>query len=315
MAQNIFLKPFYFIRHYRFKTTVIDGKSIANKILKDLKVAVQEHTDKKHRAPTLTAIIVGDDPSSKIYVKNKVKTAHFVGIKTEVLNFPDSISETKLIKTIQVLNSTKEVDSVLLQLPLPSHINPNIYELISPEKDVDGFTSANFGKFCLDKETIIPCTVLAVQKILQEINIDFTGKNALICGRSKHVGLPIAMLLHSNFKNAVKGFNANTIICHRFTPVDQLTKFCQNADVVITATGVPSLIRGYMVKKGSVIIDVGISRIIDPQSLKNKIVGDVNFEEVKEVAGFLTPVPGGVGPLTVAMLLQNTFTIARKRNP
>ncbi|XP_065218862.1 bifunctional methylenetetrahydrofolate dehydrogenase/cyclohydrolase, mitochondrial [Planococcus citri] len=296
----------------RHKATVIDGKSVANKILDNLRNEVETFKYHSKRIPHLKVLLVGDDPASASYVKNKTIAAKVVGIETETVKFAPDIPEETLINTIDHFNRDDNVDAILLQLPLPAKFNKAICQKISPEKDVDGFTFPNFGKFCLQMDSFVPCTALAIQYLLHESGIDITGKNAVICGRSKHVGLPIALILQSDYEPKI-GNGANVTICHTHTPKEQTVEFCRNADILISATGVPSLIRGHMIKQGAFVIDVGISRITDPITSKTKLVGDVNFEEAVQVAGYLTPVPGGVGPLTVAMLMKNTITAAKRR--
>lgn len=203
------------------------------------------------------------------------------------------------------------MDGILVQLPLPGHINERkICNAVSCDKDVDGFNEKNVGRLCLDMNTLIPCTPLGVQLLLQRIGIEIKGKNAVVVGRSKNVGMPISMLLHADGKNETDAMDATVTICHRYTPAADLKHYCQSADVIVSATGVPGLIRGDMVKPGACVIDVGLTRVQDPVTGKNKLVGDVVFDEVKEVAGFITPVPGGVGPMTVAMLMKNTIIAA-----
>lgn len=187
-----------------------------------------------------------------------------------------------------------------------------ICNFVSCDKDVDGFNEKNVGRLCLDMNTLIPCTPLGVQELLKRTDVETFGKHAVVVGRSKNVGMPIMMLLHADGRNDTCAMDATVTICHRFTPPDQLKSFCLMADIIVTATGVPNLIRADMVKPGATIIDVGITRVFDEKTRKNKLVGDVDFDEVKKVAGKITPVPGGVGPMTVAMLMRNTFVASKK---
>lgn len=229
------------------------------------------------------------------------------------------------------MNKDETVDGILVQLPLPSHINERkICNAVSYEKDVDGFNECNMGRMCLDMKSMIPCTPLGVIELLRRVGIKTYGKNAVVIGRSKNVGMPIAMLLHADGRNETGGMDATVTICHRFTPEEELKKHCKLADIIISATGVPRLIRGNMIKPGACVIDIGITRITDEVTGKTKLVGDVDFEgkflriyvspvdiffvsfeEVRKVAGYITPVPGGVGPMTVAMLMSNTVAAAK----
>uniref|UniRef100_A0A2M4BW30 methenyltetrahydrofolate cyclohydrolase n=1 Tax=Anopheles marajoara TaxID=58244 RepID=A0A2M4BW30_9DIPT len=276
---------------------LIDGKQIAADIRCELRQQVSSWIAQGNRAPQLTAILIGDDPASATYVNNKMKAAEDVGIKSVTETYGNEITEEELINRIHHLNEDDAVDGILVQLPIPGHINER--------------------RLCLDMNTLIPCTPLGVQELLKRANIETFGKNAVVVGRSKNVGMPIAMLLHADGRNDTCAMDATVTICHRFTPPDELKRFCRSADIIITATGVPGLIKADMIKKGATIIDVGITKVINPATGKTKLVGDVDFEEVCKVAGYITPVPGGVGPMTVAMLMKNTFiaatNLAKKR--
>lgn len=291
---------------------LIDGKKIANEIQEELKKEILKWCDAGNRAPQLTAVLVGEDPASDTYVKNKMKAAQNVGIDSITIKIPADISENELLQRIEELNNDHSIDGILIQLPLPQHINErNICNAVSARKDVDGFHVENIGKFCSDMNSFIPCTPLGVQELIKRSGIETFGKNAVVVGRSKNVGMPMAMLLHADGRNETHAMDATTTICHRFTPPEQLAMFCKTADIIVTATGVPGLIKADMIKPGAAVIDVGITRIQDPVTGKNKLVGDVDFDAAKEVAGYITPVPGGVGPMTVAMLMKNTFKAAK----
>uniref|UniRef100_A0A2M4BVC8 methenyltetrahydrofolate cyclohydrolase n=1 Tax=Anopheles marajoara TaxID=58244 RepID=A0A2M4BVC8_9DIPT len=297
---------------------LIDGKQIAADIRCELRQQVSSWIAQGNRAPQLTAILIGDDPASATYVNNKMKAAEDVGIKSVTETYGNEITEEELINRIHHLNEDDAVDGILVQLPIPGHINERkVCNSVSCDKDVDGFNERNVGRLCLDMNTLIPCTPLGVQELLKRANIETFGKNAVVVGRSKNVGMPIAMLLHADGRNDTCAMDATVTICHRFTPPDELKRFCRSADIIITATGVPGLIKADMIKKGATIIDVGITKVINPATGKTKLVGDVDFEEVCKVAGYITPVPGGVGPMTVAMLMKNTFiaatNLAKKR--
>uniref|UniRef100_A0A336LQF1 CSON000968 protein n=1 Tax=Culicoides sonorensis TaxID=179676 RepID=A0A336LQF1_CULSO len=296
---------------YSKMAKIIDGKRIAQEIRGELKQKVTEWVAQGHRPPQLTAILVGEDTASQTYVRNKMQAAKEVGIASQTINLPTTITEDELLDKINELNDSDLVDGILVQLPLPNHINERrICNSVSCEKDVDGFNEKNVGRLCLDMNTLIPCTPLGVQELIKRENIETFGKNVVVVGRSKNVGMPIAMLMHADGRNDTSAMDATVTICHRFTPPEQLAVFCRLADIVITATGVPGLIKADMIKPGACVIDVGITRITDEHG-KAKLVGDADFDNVRKVAGHITPVPGGVGPMTVAMLMKNTFIAAK----
>jgi methylenetetrahydrofolate dehydrogenase(NAD+) / 5,10-methenyltetrahydrofolate cyclohydrolase len=222
-----------------------------------------------------------------------LKAAQDVGITSITKQLPSAISESELMSILDDLNKDEEVDGILVQLPLPEHIDERkVCNFVSCEKDVDGFNEKNVGRLCLDMNTLIPCTPLGVQELIKRSQIETFGKHAVVVGRSKNVGMPIMMLLHADGRHDTCAMDATVTICHRFTPPDQLKKFCKMADIIVCATGVPGLIRADMVKPGAAIIDVGLTRIKDEKTGKGKLVGDVDFDEVKKVAGLITPVPG-----------------------
>ncbi|XP_055705351.1 bifunctional methylenetetrahydrofolate dehydrogenase/cyclohydrolase, mitochondrial isoform X1 [Phlebotomus papatasi] len=291
---------------------LIDGLQISKQIREELRGQVEEWVKEGNRKPQLTAVLIGEDPASQTYVKNKMKAAAEVGIESTTRNLPDTISEEELLEIIDELNQSDKVDGILVQLPLPHHIHERrICNAVSCDKDVDGFNEKNVGRLCLDMNTLIPCTPLGVQELLKRTGIETFGKNAVVVGRSKNVGMPISMLLHADGRNDTDAMDATVTICHRFTPPEELARFCKSADIIVSATGVPGLIRADMVKPGACVIDVGITRIKDDITGKTRLVGDVDFEEVRKVAGHITPVPGGVGPMTVAMLMKNTIIAAK----
>lgn len=254
-------------------------------------------------------MIKGDNHS---HLPLPIQAAEDVRIDSVTKRLPATVTESELLALIEELNEDAQVDGILVQLPLPGHINERrICNAVCCDKDVDGFNEKNVGRLCLDMNTLIPCTPLGVQLLLQRTGIETYGKNAVVVGRSKNVGMPISMLLHADGKNETSAMDATVTICHRYTPPADLKHFCLSADIIVTATGVPGLIRGDMVKPGACVIDVGLTRVMDPVTGKNKLVGDVVFDEVKDVAGYITPVPGGVGPMTVAMLMKNTIIAAK----
>lgn len=292
---------------------LIDGKAIAQQIRSELKNEVESLIAQGHRAPCLIAILVGEDVASQTYVRNKMLAAAEVGIKSETKHLPTTTTENELIHVIDELNNDENVDGILVQLPVPDHINERrICNAVLYEKDVDGFNERNVGRMCLDMNSMIPATPLGVIELIRRCGIETFGKSAVVVGRSKNVGMPIAMLLHADGRHKTNAMDATVTICHRYTPPKELAKYCQLADIIVTATGVPGLIRKEMVKPGACVIDVGITRVTDSVTGRSKLVGDVDFDEVRQVAGHITPVPGGVGPMTVAMLMHNTIKAAKR---
>lgn len=279
---------------------IIDGKKIADDIQQELKTKIQSYSNRK---PCLAVILVGNHPPSQIYVNRKTQACESIGIRSIKKLLPETISQTDLIKEIELLNHDDNVDGILVQLPLPPHINPfPITHCISPDKDVDGFHPLNVGKMFLgETDGFFPCTPLGIKVLIDRTGIELAGKQALVIGRSNIVGKPTAaLLLQSNH-----GGNATVTVAHRYSK--NLKQLCLLADIMIVAIGQPKFITADMVKKGAVIIDVGINKIDDASKKSGyDIVGDVDFERVKNVCSFITPVPGGVGPMTIAMLLHNT---------
>ncbi|MFW6035265.1 MAG: bifunctional methylenetetrahydrofolate dehydrogenase/methenyltetrahydrofolate cyclohydrolase FolD [Halothermotrichaceae bacterium] len=279
--------------------SIIDGKKTAGMIRKELKEEV-EILKKKGREPGLAVILVGDDPASETYVKFKERAAKEVGILSEIIRLKGDTSQEELLKKIDELNLDDRIDGILVQLPLPDHIDERfIIESIEPSKDVDGFHPVNTGRLFSgqkDKLRFEACTPLGIIELLEREEIEIDGKKVVIVGRSNIVGKPIAHLLLDK--------NATITICHSHTA--DLKQETLQADILIAAAGVPEIIKGDMVKKDAVVIDVGINRV------NGKLVGDVDFEAVKKKASYITPVPGGVGPMTIAMLLQNTVKSCKK---
>ena len=267
---------------------IIDGKKIADKILNELKSKIKNSKQK----PGLALVLIGNNPASEIYVNFKEKTCKEVGFYCERFNLDKNISELDLLKLINDLNQKPNLHGLLVQLPLPKHINEHlITNSILPHKDVDGFTSLSLGNLMSENTILAPATARAVLHLIESAGTGIEGKNAVVVGRSNIVGKPVAMMLLEK--------NATVTICHSRTK--NLAEHTRKADILVVAVGKPRLITKDMVKENAVVIDVGINRVY------NKIVGDVDFENVKEVAGFITPVPGGVGPMTIAMLLDNTL--------
>ncbi|MFN3874195.1 MAG: bifunctional methylenetetrahydrofolate dehydrogenase/methenyltetrahydrofolate cyclohydrolase FolD [Ignavibacterium sp.] len=282
---------------------LIDGKKIASDIRKELKEKIDKLRAEGRNVPGLVAIIVGDNPASQIYVASKSKACEEIGMRTKVEKFPVKFQEKELIEVIEKYNSDKDYHGILVQLPLPKHINENkIIEAISPKKDVDGFHPMSVGNLVIGKETFVSCTPAGIQELLKRYYINTRGKHVVVVGRSNIVGKPIAnlMLQKNDYANSI------VTVCH--SAASDLSYYTKQADILIAAIGQPEMIKGDMVKEGVVVIDVGINRIEDKASSKGyKIVGDVAFNEVAPKSSYITPVPGGVGPMTIAMLLSNTF--------
>ncbi|XP_067857357.1 bifunctional methylenetetrahydrofolate dehydrogenase/cyclohydrolase, mitochondrial-like isoform X1 [Heptranchias perlo] len=297
----------------RNEAVVISGRRLARQIRGEAKLDVEQWVADGNRRPHLSVVLVGDNPASHSYVKNKTKAAADVGITSETILKPASITEEELLELISKLNTDNKVDGLLVQLPLPEHLDERkICNAVSPGKDVDGFHVINVGRMCLDQNSMLPATPWGVWEIIQRTGIPTLGKNVVVAGRSKNVGMPIAMLLHTDGTHERPGGDATVTISHRYTPKDQLREHTKLADIIVAAAGIPNLITADMIKEGAAVIDVGINRIQDPVTGKPKLVGDVDFEGVKKKASFITPVPGGVGPMTVAMLMKNTIIAAKK---
>lgn len=275
---------------------ILDGKALAKKIKAELQEQIQSLESKINRPPGLAVLIVGDDPASAVYVRNKEKSCAKVGIASYGRHFPAQTTQAELIETIQQLNQDPQVDGILVQLPLPKHLDPiSLLYQIAPDKDVDGLHPTNMGQLVREEKGLRSCTPAGVMRLLEEYEIDCQGKQAVVLGRSILVGKPMALML----------LEANSTVTIAHSRTQNLEAVVRDADIIVAAVGRPQMISGEMVKPGAVAIDVGINRVTDSQG-NSKLVGDFDFEAVESVAGFITPVPGGVGPMTVAMLLQNT---------
>ncbi len=278
---------------------IIDGKELAKKIRANLKIECEE-LKKKNINSKLAVIMVGEDPASKVYVRNKSRACEDVGIKYEEYLLDSKITQKELIELIEKLNNDKTINGILLQSPIPSNLDINeAFRTISPQKDVDGFNPLNVGKLVLNQDTFVSCTPYGIMKMFEEYNIDLTGKNVVILGRSNIVGKP---LIHCCLNK-----NATVTSCHSKT--QNIAQKAKEADVLISAIGKANFVTADMVKDGAVVIDVGINRLDN-----GKITGDVDFESVKEKASYITPVPGGVGPMTIAMLMNNVIKATRRQN-
>ena len=276
---------------------IIDGKKVAAELREELKKKIAELKSTYNATPGLTVILVGEDPASKIYVKNKEKFAKEVGMNSEVIRYPADLEEKKLLSKINELNKNDKISGILVQLPLPKHIDKRkVIEAIDHTKDVDGFHPMNVGNLSSGYDSSIPCTPLGCSLLLKKVEKKLSGKHAVVIGRSNLNGKPMTQLLLKE--------NCTVTITHSKTK--DLKKECLRADIIIAAVGIPELVKGDWVKKGAIVIDVGINKT------EKGIVGDVAFDEVSKVAEALTPVPGGVGPMTIACLLSNTVECFKK---
>jgi len=283
--------------------TIIDGKKISEDILNDISLEVNERVSRGDKSPHLAAILVGDDGPSETYVNSKIKACEKVGFKSSLFKYDDNISEKELLDEIENINNDNDIDGFIVQLPLPSSVNQEtILSSVNPKKDIDGFHPINYGKMTLGIDSFIPATPHGILELIKRYKIDLNGKKCLVIGRSQIVGRPISILLSQS-----KEFcNATVTLAHSKTlNINELTL---DADVIISAIGTPEFLKADMVKEGAIIIDVGISRVKDDESKNGyRIVGDVDFKNVSKKASYITPVPGGVGPMTIAMLLKNTL--------
>lgn len=279
--------------------TILNGKQVAAEIRAELKTRA-EALRKDGVVPCLAVLLAGDDPASKIYVRNKKRACEEIGIESRELLFPENVTEEELIAQIRALNEDPAVDAMLVQLPLPRHINEaRVLAEIAPEKDADGFHVVNAGRLFTGQTSVLPCTPAGCMELLRRANVEFSGKHAVVVGRSNIVGKPMAMLLLNE--------HCTVTVCHSRTK--DLARFTRDADILVAAVGRLGMITGDMIKPGAAVIDVGINRLDN-----GKLMGDVDFESAEPVAGAITPVPGGVGPMTIAMLMQNAILAAEKRH-
>ena len=277
---------------------VISGKELSLKIKDELKEKVNKFEQTYGRKITLAVILVGENPASQVYVKNKIKSTEYVGMKSLAFYLPETATEKDVKDTVLALANDNSVDGILVQLPLPKHLNEDeILNLIPAEKDVDGFLAENVGKLTLGQETTVACTPFGVMQMLKSTGVDLCGKNAIVIGRSNIVGKPMALLLLQA--------NCTVTVCHSKTI--NLKEICKQADILVAAIGRSEFVTADMVKEGAIVIDVGINRT------EKGLVGDVKYDEVEKKASYITPVPGGVGPMTIAMLLENTYLCAVRR--
>lgn len=282
---------------------LLDGKKTSEDIKLEIAEEVAKIKAQGGKVPHLAAVLVGDDGASLTYVGSKVKACEKVGFDSTLVKLPTETTEEELLKKIDELNKNSEIDGYIVQLPLPKHIDSQkVLMAVDPEKDVDGFHPANFGKIALDMKAFIPATPFGIMELLKRYNVETQGKHVVVVGRSHIVGRPMSILLSQ------KGNPGNATVTLTHSHTKNLKEFTLKADIVIMALGIPEFLKGDMVKEGATIVDVGITRLEDKtQKRQYRIVGDVDFEQVKEKASFITPVPGGVGPMTIAMLLKNTL--------
>lgn len=285
---------------------ILDGKKIAQEIQQEIAEKVQHLQLQHKKIPHLAAVLVGNDGASRTYVNAKIKACEKVGFKSSLFNFPEEVSEAELLKTIEQINQDNTIDGYIVQLPLPKHIDAQkIVLAIDPSKDVDGFHPENFGRMMQKLDAYIPATPLGILELLKRYNISTKGKHCVVVGRSNIVGLPISVLLAQNSSSG----NATVTITHSHT--HHLAEICKTADILIVAMGKPEFITAEYVKKGAIVIDVGIHRI----ETNDKVVikGDVKFDEVAAICSYISPVPGGIGPLTICGLLLNTLQACQKK--
>jgi methylenetetrahydrofolate dehydrogenase (NADP+) / methenyltetrahydrofolate cyclohydrolase len=288
--------------------TILDGKKVSADIRGEVLDQVNGYKEKGLRAPNLAIIIVGDDGASHTYVSAKIKACQAVGFDYTLMQFAKTISEEKLIKHVDQLNDDEDIDGFIVQLPLPDHISvEKVTERIKPEKDVDGFTNQNFGSIVSKNPLILPATPFGVMEILRRYNIPLEGKHCVVVGSSRLVGAPLSMML-------LEEGRATVSVCNKYTT--DLAKHTREADVLIVAVGKPNLITRDMVKQGVIIVDVGTTRVDDPNTKSGfKLCGDVDYEGVADLCSYITPVPGGVGPMTIASLLLNTIRAYEQQHP
>ncbi len=288
--------------------TILDGKKISNDIKDEITQVVAQMKANGQKTPHLAAVIVGEDGASLTYVGSKVRACARVGFESTLVQLPAEITQEELLTKIDQLNRDPEIDGFIVQLPLPRHIDTQkVLLAVDPKKDVDGFHPENFGKLALDMETFIPATPFGIMELLRRYNIETSGKHTVVIGRSHIVGRPISILMSR------KGQPGDSTVTLTHSRTKDLAAYTREADIVVSALGVPNFLKADMVKEGAVIIDVGITRVPDESAAKGYVItGDVAYDTVSEKASYITPVPGGVGPMTIAMLLQNTL-LARQR--
>lgn len=287
---------------------LLDGKKVSEEIKNEIAAEVTKIKERGEKVPHLAAVLVGSNGASLTYVGSKVKTCEKIGFDSTLISLPEDTTEEELLAKIYELNNNDDIDGFIIQLPLPKHIDEQkVLNAVDPDKDVDGFHPENFGRMALELESFIPATPFGILQLLERNKIETKGKNVVVIGRSNIVGKPMSLLMS---RKAYPG-NATVTLTHSAT--QNIEEFTREADIVITALGVPEFLKAEMIKEGAVIVDVGITRVADETNAKGYVIkGDVAFNEVAEKASWITPVPGGVGPMTIAMLMKNTL-IARER--
>ena len=289
---------------------ILDGKKLSQQIKEEIKQAVILRKKKGEKIPHLAALLVGNDGASLTYVGSKVRSCEQVGFKSTLIRLESNITEQALLDKIKELNNDDTLDGYIVQLPLPNHIDEEkILLAIDPKKDVDGFHPSNFGRMALEMDSYIPATPFGIMEMLKRNEIDISGKHCVVIGRSNIVGRPISILMSQKGNPG----NATVTVAHSRTKnIEQLT---QKADIIVSALGIPEFLKGYMVKEGVIVIDVGITRVLDDSHPKGYVIkGDVAFDEVATKSSYITPVPGGVGPMTIAMLLKNTLLSCERKS-
>ncbi|MFK5974053.1 MAG: bifunctional methylenetetrahydrofolate dehydrogenase/methenyltetrahydrofolate cyclohydrolase FolD [Flavobacteriaceae bacterium] len=288
---------------------VLDGKKISNQIKEEITVEVTQMRERNEKVPHLAAVLVGNDGASLTYVGSKVRSCKKIGFESTLIHLPEDTSEEELLRKVYQLNADEAIDGYIVQLPLPKHINEEkILMAVDPDKDVDGFHPTNFGKMALDMDSFISATPFGIMELLRRYDVDTQGKHAVVIGRSHIVGRPISILMSQ------KGRSGNCTVTLAHSRTKNIKELTLQADIIVSALGVPHFLKADMVKEGVVIIDVGITRVPDDSKERGYyIAGDVDYENVSKKASYITPVPGGVGPMTIAMLLKNTV-LARERH-
>jgi methylenetetrahydrofolate dehydrogenase (NADP+)/methenyltetrahydrofolate cyclohydrolase len=287
---------------------LLDGKKTSQELKEEIATEVAEMRQQGQKVPHLAAVIVGNDGASLTYVSSKVRSCEQVGFESTIVRLPEDTTQEDLLKEVASLNANEAIDGYIVQLPLPAHLDEEeVLLAIDPKKDVDGFHPTNFGRMALELESFIPATPFGIMQLLERYKVDTSGKHAVVIGRSHIVGRPISILLSQ------KGDFANATVTVAHSRTKDLKALLNQADIIVSALGVPNFVKADMVKPGAVVIDVGITRVEDASRPRGyRILGDVDFEQVAEKASYITPVPGGVGPMTIAMLLKNTL-LARRR--
>ena len=289
---------------------ILDGKKLSQQIKEEIKQAVSLRKEKGEKIPHLAAVLVGNDGASLTYVGSKVRSCEQVGFKSTLIRLESAITEDALLKKIKELNDDDTLDGYIVQLPLPKHIDEEkILLAVDPKKDVDGFHPSNFGRMALEMDSFIPATPFGIMEMLRRNEVDISGKHCVVIGRSHIVGRPISILMSQKGNPG----NATVTLAHSRTKnIEQLT---QKADIIVSALGIPEFLKADMVKEGVIVIDVGITRVPDASHPKGYVIkGDVDFDEVSKKSSYITPVPGGVGPMTIAMLLKNTFLSCERKS-